>query len=165
VTALGCGLSPRRVTTVAGDDLLDVYGVAYLLGVSPNVVYRLMNDGMLPVSGRPRQVRRADVEAYLQECQIRPVASQFDLERASYGSGTSAVAPAQRTPAACRAISDRCLRVNLSGLALASFLPRNRRSATAAEFPLLAESGRRSSVATAGAIGGTLRSLRERVGK
>ncbi len=89
----------------------------------------------------------------------------LDVYGVAYGSGASAVALAQRTPAACRAISDRCLRVNLWGLALVFFVPRHRPRTTAAEFPLLAESGRRSSVATAGAIGGTLRSLRERVGE
>lgn len=57
---------------MAADDLLDVYGVAYLLGMSPNAVYRLMRHGTLPSSGRPRQVRRNDAEAYMRRCRIQP---------------------------------------------------------------------------------------------
>jgi len=58
---------------VVGDDFLDAFGVAELLGVSKNTAYRLIRRGTLPVSGRwPRLVRRADVEDYLARCRTRP---------------------------------------------------------------------------------------------
>ncbi len=57
---------------VVGDDLLDVYGVAYHLGLSPRTAYRLMSDGTLAASGWPKQVRRSDVEEYLRGSRIQP---------------------------------------------------------------------------------------------
>ncbi len=35
------------------DELLDVYGVAYVLGLSPRTAYRLMHDRTLPAVDSP----------------------------------------------------------------------------------------------------------------
>ncbi len=37
---------------MVGDDLLDAFGVADLLGVSKNTTYRLIRRGTLPASGQ-----------------------------------------------------------------------------------------------------------------
>ena len=56
---------------MAPDDLLDVYGVAHLLGLSPRSAYRLMSDGTLPSAGWPRLTRRANVDEHLDRCRIQ----------------------------------------------------------------------------------------------
>ena len=66
------GLHLDTLLPVAGDDLLDAQAAARYLGLGPNEVNRLIADGTLPASGRPRRIRRSDLDDYVRRSRLQP---------------------------------------------------------------------------------------------